>query len=121
MASILDYQTNVVLLCELDPGRYIFCASNVDRVLRNVAVHASFVLRSERAARVVEPVRILDGRWVLDASGILAESARRSETDNSLWFRRDPGCLDVTTLDIVVQNTVTMRRQWYSCYKPAVH
>jgi hypothetical protein len=70
MASILDHQANILLLCELDPGRYIFCASNVDRVLRNVAVYASSVLRSERAARVVEPVRIRDGRWVLNASGV---------------------------------------------------
>jgi hypothetical protein len=80
MASILDHQANVLLLCELDPGRYIVCVGNVDRVLRNVAVHASSVL-TERAARVVEPVRILDGRWVLKASVVLAKSAGRSEAD----------------------------------------
>jgi hypothetical protein len=80
MASILDHQANVLLLCELDPGRYIVCVRNVDRVLRDVAVHAASVL-AERAARVVEPVRILDGRWVSKASVVLAKSAGRSEAD----------------------------------------
>jgi hypothetical protein len=65
MASVLDHQANVLLLCELDPGRYIVCVGNVDRVLRKVAVYASPVW-SEGTTRVVEPVRILDGCRVFD-------------------------------------------------------
>jgi len=80
MASILDHQANVLLLRELDPGCHIVCVGNIDRVLRNVAVHTASVL-SERAARVVEPVRILDGRWVLEASVVLAKSAGKNEAD----------------------------------------
>lgn len=78
MAGILDHQANVPLLCELDPGRYVVCVRNVDRVLRNVTVHASLVW-SERTARIVEPVRILDGRWVLDTQMMLEKRAGGSE------------------------------------------
>jgi hypothetical protein len=79
MASILDHQANVFLLCETEPGRYIVCVSNVDRILRKVAVHASSVL-SERAARVIEPVRVLNGSWVLNTLVVLEKSAGRSES-----------------------------------------
>ena len=64
MTGILDYQANVFLLCKLDPGRYIGSVGNVDGVVRDVAVYTACV-GSERATRVVEPVRVLDGCWIL--------------------------------------------------------
>lgn len=80
MTGILDYQANVLLLCKLDPGRYIGSVGNVDRVVRNVAVYTACV-GSERAARVVEPVRILNGRRVLPTTAVLAKGSKRSEHD----------------------------------------
>lgn len=64
MTGVLNNQANVLLLCKLDPGRYIVCVGNIDRVVRDVTVYTACV-GSERATRVVEPVRVLDGCWIL--------------------------------------------------------
>jgi hypothetical protein len=95
MASVLDNQADVLLLRELEPSCYIVCASNVDRVHRKIAVHASSIL-AERSTRVVLPVRILDGRGVFDTSVALENSAGTSETEtycgsgvsHSAWMLR---------------------------------